>query len=163
MQLAAEVAPKLDEDRNAAEKKKKVEVEARGKKKVLPLPEEDVEGYLKETVLMHLRTGLEALLRAAHENGDLNRGTEKEKNEKPEKPETTKKTKNKKDMLHEASSDDRMTTGPGGPFHPLLWLSDHLRQHAQEPGGKYRQLFDERMADIRAQKERELEEKSSTT
>lgn len=156
------IPPKLDEDPNAANGVEKGgRVEAIGTKKVLPLPEEDVEGYLKETVLMHLRTGLEALLRAAHENGDLNRGTEKEKNEKPEKPETTRKTKIKKDMLHEAS-DDRVTGGPGGPFHPLLWLSDHLRQHAQEPGGKYRQMFDERMADIRAQKERELEQNSTT-
>eukprot|EP00397_Hematodinium_sp_SG-2012_P070924 GEMP01135125.1.p1 GENE.GEMP01135125.1~~GEMP01135125.1.p1 ORF type:complete len:155 (+),score=32.36 GEMP01135125.1:37-465(+) len=101
-----------------------------------PVGDEDVEAYVKRTLLPYIRTGLEALLRIAAENGDL-------RDKASDKPK--RKSENK---------EGKESVTPGSPFHPVVWLSDHLRQYAKPPGGKYRETFEQRMAE-KAKKEME--------
>lgn len=116
----------------------------------LPLPSEDVEGYVKATLLRYVRSGLEALLRAAAENGEIAKTPDKG-------DKSVKKKKCQSSSPEEASTMDEkgLVNGPAAPFNPLVWLSDHLRQHAQSPRGRYREMFEARMAEVRAQKEAE--------
>merc|ERR1711869_119000 len=43
-------------------------------------------------------------------------------------------------------------------FNPLVWLSDHLRQFAKEPSGKYREQFEQRVAELMRRQQEEDEE-----
>lgn len=129
-------------------------------------PQEDVEGYLRETLLGYLRNGIEALLRTSKENGDFAKHVT-EQNRSPEEKmiaqmkREEKEEKEKKVALALGTTPNAANALPP-PYHPLVWLSDHLRQYSSEPQGRYREMFEQRMAEQRAREEQEDAEESGS-
>merc|ERR1712164_53282 len=50
------------------------------------------------------------------------------------------------------------TSAEAAGFNPLVWLSDHLRQFAKEPSGKYREQFEQRVAELVRRQQEEDDE-----
>merc|ERR1712118_529657 len=107
---------------------------------------------------------IEKLLHHAHENKELQEAL---KQLQPEKS-TDKKAAKGKGEGDQAENDEKntenstATSGDVASFNPLVWLSDHLRQFAKEPSGKYRTQFEQRVAELaRRQQEEEQEAAAS--
>merc|ERR1712224_862128 len=122
-------------------------------------PGEDVRAYLEQTLLPVLSPAIEKLLHHAHENGELQEALkqleQKSSGKKPAKGKTEGEEAQSDMNTAESSS---ATSAEAAGFNPLVWLSDHLRQFAKEPGGKYREQFEQRVAELQRRQQEEEEE-----
>eukprot|EP00746_Dinoflagellata_sp_MGD_P000184 gnl/MRDRNA2_/MRDRNA2_100328_c0_seq1.p2 gnl/MRDRNA2_/MRDRNA2_100328_c0~~gnl/MRDRNA2_/MRDRNA2_100328_c0_seq1.p2 ORF type:complete len:179 (+),score=57.43 gnl/MRDRNA2_/MRDRNA2_100328_c0_seq1:91-627(+) len=130
----------------------------------LMTPSEDVRAYLEQTLLPVLSPAIEKLLHHAHENGEL-----QEALKQLEQRTATKKPVKGKAEGEEAQSDmntaesSSATSAEAAGFNPLVWLSDHLRQFAKEPSGKYREQFEQRVAELQRRDQQDEEEEGAET